>query len=433
MVGGTWQTGHLDTLIIPEYRQRQVINKDLIRELAFSIMKHGLLHPLVVRYNEEGNRTLVAGYRRYLALCHLRDGGESYPFNDQHVEIGDYPFVLLTEMDEISAREAELEENIRRVDLTWQEKTQAIADLHAFRASQNPGQTKQETAKEAEISPAAVTRATVVAPFLHQPSVKEAVSERAAYNIVLRQSEDVFLTELNKFTRVPHRLYVGDFREVMDRLPPADCICCDPPYGMDAAEFGDAASVSHQYDDNPERVARLLQDFAALSHRLAKPKSHLYLFCQPQWFWRIGEWLALSEARWWIWQTPLIWYKGSSGHSPHPDHGPRRSYEFILYAIRGEKHINQTFLDVKTFAAPDSKRHAAEKPVQLYADLLRNSVRPGDIVLDPFCGSGTIFPAANLTNTTAYGVELDPEMAKIAEARFRESTIEADTEALANL
>lgn len=386
-------------------------------------MKYGLFHPLVVRYDEiDGTRTLVTGYRRYLALCQLRDGNEPYPFNQQDIAIGDYPFVLLDQMDPINAREAELEENIRRVDLTWQEKTQAVADLHLFREQQNPGQTKLDTAKEAEVSPAAVTRATVVAPFLHQPSVKEATSERAAYNIVLRQSEDVFLTELNKFTRVPHRLYVGDFREVMDRIPPVDCIVTDPPYGMGADEFGDAAAVSHQYDDNPERVAKLLQDFAALSHRLTKPKAHLYMFCQPQWFWRIGEWLALSEARWWVWQTPIIWYKGASGHSPHPDHGPRRSYEFVLYAIRGEKHINQAFLDVQTCEPPDNKRHAAEKPRILYERFLRNCVRPGDLVLDPFCGSGPIFPAANLTSTTAYGVELDPEMAKIAEARFGECT-----------
>jgi DNA modification methylase len=52
--------------------------------------------------------------------------------------------------------------------------------------------------------------------------------------------------------------------------------------------------------------------------------------------------------------------------------------------------------------------HGAQKPVSLYSDLLKRSTRPGDRVLDPFCGTGTIFPAAHPLKVAATGIELEP-------------------------
>jgi site-specific DNA-methyltransferase (adenine-specific) len=66
------------------------------------------------------------------------------------------------------------------------------------------------------------------------------------------------------------------------------------------------------------------------------------------------------------------------------------------------------YSDVIRVAAESRKEHAAQKPVSLYVDLLRRSILPGDTVLDPFAGSGTVFPAAKEVACKAIGFELDP-------------------------
>jgi site-specific DNA-methyltransferase (adenine-specific) len=63
---------------------------------------------------------------------------------------------------------------------------------------------------------------------------------------------------------------------------------------------------------------------------------------------------------------------------------------------------------VLDYPSDENLGHAAQKPVALLEDLLRRSALPGNVVCDPFCGSGSIFPAAHALKCRAVGVELDP-------------------------
>jgi DNA modification methylase len=60
-----------------------------------------------------------------------------------------------------------------------------------------------------------------------------------------------------------------------------------------------------------------------------------------------------------------------------------------------------------TYASDQNLGWAAQKPVDLYRDFLMRSCRAGDSVLDPFCGSGTIFAAAHGLKVKATGIEVD--------------------------
>jgi len=62
--------------------------------------------------------------------------------------------------------------------------------------------------------------------------------------------------------------------------------------------------------------------------------------------------------------------------------------------------------------------HAAQKPVALFRDLLSRSARPGDTVLDPFCGTGSILEAAHDLKVKATGIENDPTSYGIAARRL---------------
>lgn len=66
--------------------------------------------------------------------------------------------------------------------------------------------------------------------------------------------------------------------------------------------------------------------------------------------------------------------------------------------------------------------HPTVKPVALVADALRDVSDRGDIVLDPFCGSGTTILAAERTRRRARGIELDPAYVDVALRRYQEAT-----------
>jgi len=103
-----------------------------------------------------------------------------------------------------------------------------------------------------------------------------------------------------------------------------------------------------------------------------------------------------------------------------PPRGPRRQWEMILYAIKGDKRTTHIYPDVIPCEADSNMSHGAQKPVALYQNLLQRSVKPGDRVLDSFAGSGTIFPAAHTFKCYAVGIEMNPEYYGMCLNRIKE-------------
>jgi len=65
-----------------------------------------------------------------------------------------------------------------------------------------------------------------------------------------------------------------------------------------------------------------------------------------------------------------------------------------------------------------SRLHPTEKPIELMQDLIRLTTNPGDLILDPFCGSGTTGLAAKLLDREYFCIEIDPEYHQIATERI---------------
>jgi DNA modification methylase len=190
-----------------------------------------------------------------------------------------------------------------------------------------------------------------------------------------------------------------------------DVILTDPPYGMNAQDFGDGGGkltgIEHRYEDTPESWRELMTCWATASYAMAKKEAHAYVFCDIDRFHELKTFMEI--AGWYVFRTPLIDYKTDSGRVPLPDRGPRRQWEMILYAIKGNKPVTHIYPDVIPCQADPNMTHGAQKPVALYVNLLKRSVRPGDQVLDTFAGSGTIFPAAHSLQCIATGIEQNPE------------------------
>lgn len=69
-----------------------------------------------------------------------------------------------------------------------------------------------------------------------------------------------------------------------------------------------------------------------------------------------------------------------------------------------------------------SKEHPTMKPVKLFGMLIKNSSRVGEIVFDPFGGSGTTIVAAEQLNRVAYSIELEPHYCDVIIARWEKFT-----------
>lgn len=406
--------------IEPE-RQRKFFDMAKVIELANSIQSLGLLQPIVI----QPDGTLVAGERRLRAIKHLLALGVPIRANGEVLDLGLAPTLLFGDPSEIALCEAQLDENLRREDLTWQERAAAIDLLHRLRQRTNPAQTPIDTAKEVtggNVGDAASTihNSIKVAKYLADKEVSAAPTLKDAIRVLRRREEKTRLATLAENVDVTklsdtHILYKCDWRTADDIQPASiDVILTDPPYGMGADSFkdgGGASSTLHSYDDvGGAEWQQMMCEFFEWSYRVTKPKAHLYVFCDidQYTFLRLG----FNNAGFRVHRTPLVYAKSHalSRRVPWPTSGPRRGYELILYAVKGDRNVNKIASDVVgpyNMEGPHSG-HAAAKPVELYTELLSRSVTAGDIVCDPFAGTGTIFPAAQGAKCRAIGCEIDP-------------------------
>lgn len=424
-------------------RQRREHDEGAHQELIASIQTTGLLHPIVLR-RESGDFYLVAGERRLRAIKEIFELGGSF-WHDAEIdgegkserntftpegEDGHVPFVNLGDLSPVEAEEAELEENFRRVDLSWQELAGAKSRLLELRRGQNPAipmaaVTKEAVGVDTVAATQTFTRDVILARNMHRPEVKGAKSAAEAMKMLARVEE----TERNvEKAAALGKDYLGGKHQVFNEDcltwlasytgEKFDVVLMDPPYGMGADEFGDSgggAAGAHKYDDSAIIFTDVVIPAVEALATITKPDAHAYIFCD---FERFGTLKAVLEVTGWtVFRTPLLWFNPSKFRAPWPDKGPQRKYECIVYAVRGDLKVTKVAGDVLTHAADENLGHAAQKPVALYADLLSRSARPGMRVIDLFGGTGPLLPAAHALSTIATVVEKNPASYAIAVTR----------------
>lgn len=207
-------------------------------------------------------------------------------------------------------------------------------------------------------------------------------------------------------------LVEGDGRVFLAGLPneSVDLVITDPPY-----EFERGGTYFREWFPTlgdeawPAIMAELV--------RVLKWDRHCYLFCD----WRT-HWLftRASEAAGFRVQRALIWDKDWLGLGG----GAWRSrYEFILWLEKGSRPGNSRSLaDVLRYRRPH-RGYPTEKPVPLLEVLIQQASAPGELVLDPFCGSGNVGKAARNLGRRALLCDTD---AAFAVRRLRLSLVPLD-------
>ena len=123
----------------------------------------------------------------------------------------------------------------------------------------------------------------------------------------------------------------------------------------------------------------------------------------------------------------LVWDKCWIG--PGGTRGLRPSYELVaLICHKGFQIQNRGIYDIQRFKWSGTKPtgHPAEKPLKLMEWLIKISTDPGDIVLDPFCGSGTTLLAAHNTGRQWVGIEMQEEYCDLTAKRIQTETAQMD-------
>lgn len=437
----------LDQIIVPENRQRpddDKVQEYISGDLMPSIFREdgaGLINPITLR----DGKFLVAGECRTRAVSLGYKLGKKLRHAGQAVPAGHIPFIDFGDLTIIQRMEVEFAENANRLDLPWLAKQEAIAGLHALRTEMakeknQPAPTFASTAKELfhEATPRTsdnVAKAVqIVQAAKANPAIAKATSLNEAKKIlekitIQKQNEKLAAVVGTQSLTERFKLFNADCVTWMEGQASGqfDVILTDPPYGIDADSFGDAAGRltnaghGHHYQDGKDETILLLEKCIPHFYRLAKPQAHLYLWCDIDLFHWLRDQCAL--AGWHVHRTPLVNVKPEGGRVPwaNPPCGPRRAYELCLFAEKGKRPVTAIKNDVfESRLVEGNFGHGAQKPEQAYVELLSRSVRPGDVVFDAFAGTGPIFPAAHAVKCSAVGVELNPAAYGICLNRIKE-------------
>ncbi|HYT67635.1 MAG TPA: site-specific DNA-methyltransferase [Vicinamibacterales bacterium] len=149
----------------------------------------------------------------------------------------------------------------------------------------------------------------------------------------------------------------------------------------------------------------------AEAFRVLKRNTHLYLFCDAE-----TMFIAKPEAEragFHFWK-PLVWDKQTIGMGYHY----RARYEFILFFEKGKRRLNNLGI-ADVISVPRVHRgYPAEKPPAVSEVLIKQSTAAGDLVADPFMGSGSVGVAALRTGRRFAGTDLNAEAVRLTADRL---------------
>jgi DNA modification methylase len=219
----------------------------------------------------------------------------------------------------------------------------------------------------------------------------------------------------------------GDCIEILRGMSDesVDLIIADPPYGIDFnsnyrkhSVLKGVEGILNDGKDNTEFLAEVLSEI----NRVLKPNSHVYWFTRWD---RVHLQQPILERHFKV-KNAIVWMKNnwSMGDLTGAYAG---QYETILFAQKGRRKLNEVngrkrHTDILQFdrISPQKLRHSHEKPEDLIEFLIRKSSTEDDVILDPFCGSGTTAVCAKRLGRNFVTMELDAEYVAIARARVAE-------------
>jgi len=244
------------------------------------------------------------------------------------------------------------------------------------------------------------------------------------------------------------QILMGDCIERMNSLPAAsiDLIFADPPYNLQLRgsllrpDNSEVDGVDDDWDKFGDFALydRFTREWMDAARRLLKPDGALWVIGSYHNVFRMG--VALQDLGYWL-LNDVVWLKTN----PMPNFRGRRftnAHETLIWAAKSDearytfnyhamKGLNEDLQMRSDWMLPicsggerlrdgdGVKSHPTQKPESLLHRVLLATTNPGDVVLDPFFGTGTTGAVAKRLGRNWIGIERDEDYAKVARERIR--------------
>jgi DNA modification methylase len=398
-------------LIIPDLLNARKHSRSQIRALAKSIIAFGFTAPLLV----DKNRIIRAGHARFEAATELG--------------LTEVPVIFLDHLTEVQAKAYAIADNALHDRSTWDDRKLAV-QLQEISQSDIDLEAIGFELPELDVR-------------IQSLSVLEAVDRADEFDAANGPSvsKPGDLWQLST-----HRLFCGDALEVnsftvLMGIEKAAAIITDQPYnqrvnghvsGKGRIKHREFAMASGEL--STEEFAGFLTTSLKLMCDHAAPGTVAYCFMD----WKhAGEMIAAGTSAGCDYIGLCVWIKHNGGMGSFY----RSRHELVFVFRKGSQpHQNNVQLGkfgrnrqntwfypgVGGFRSKDAEDvlslHPTPKPIAMIADAILDSTTRGDIVLDPFLGSGTTLLAAERTGRRCYGIEIDPLYCDTIIARWEQMT-----------
>lgn len=252
-------------------------------------------------------------------------------------------------------------------------------------------------------------------------------------------------------------IYLGDCLYEMRKMTSAsvDLIYLDPPYNTGRTWKGNAGSFDDKFAGRNEYLD-FMEDRLSQCWRILKNTGSIYLHCDPTY----SHYLKVAMDRIFYvrnFRNEIVWCYARGGANPR--YGCRRAHDTILYYSKGEhptwnviyrpysqaklsrynkddkrtpeelerihkrgKVAEDWWDDIPSFSSAsrsgEISGYPTQKPLALLRRIIKASSNAGDVVLDPFCGSGTTLVAAKELGRKFIGIDANPDAIAVAKRRL---------------
>ena len=429
-------------------------NEQAVKEIAQSIEDIGLLHPITI----DDKNNLVAGAHRLAAFTLLH---EKYPNVEKYKMI---PFTRpdLPKLGAADKRKIELEENLKRTQMTWQERALGLLEYHrlAQTSSARRGErwTEQQTADLFSVSKTHFNSLKRVAERLKKSKddpLWSAPNATDAIKILLEEQKAKAtkkLAELSKSYRpkdsseggerkssqpiitlgdtdesgilVPTAqspisvppyasfYHLGDCLELMEKFKGQfDHIITDSPYGIDMDNFMNEESIKNVKEEHTvEGNLELMEKFFKVAYDCSKDYSFLCVWIDLEHFEKMITWA--TNAGWIVCRWPVVWCKTSPCINRAAQYNVTKATEFCMIMRKSKSATIATKQQQNFIIAPRdsvSKDHPFGKPYAVWKYLIETVSYEGQTVLDPFAGCGSSLYAIIKLNRKPLAFEIKQE------------------------
>lgn len=410
--------------------------------LALSIADHDILHPPVVRQNEDGSLTLGPGGHRLRAFL-INEQEERMCPNPSYDGWKLIPVRICTGATDEEMAVLDLVENVQRRILSWQVKSRKVYDIHQQQRAANPDWTLQQTAALVGLSENSIGLPSRIWAFVlgaesdgDKLAAEQALtcsSENAADQLISRRKERVRQEELERIAKpLPERgkkeetkgevgattpITLAPNQQTPTLIPQTpsleDCpilhtdfasfitswdgprfnfLHIDPPYGVgvDSSPRWNSKRDGAVYDDTTQDYFAFLSILPRAADTIIASSAHIIWWFPFKYLPATLDFFASQMVEWIVDPYPLIWHNPDRNCIlPALGKSGRRTYESALLLTRGDRPlITVGDMSISHPKKTSDRIHISEKPKEVITAFCKMMVDDTTIALDPTAGSG---------------------------------------------